>query len=513
MAGEVHTSSIALGQQHRLVYVNTYALFFQDAWQVSRKLSVNYGVRYEYFGPLYDRKRDLSTFIPSAAEPLLFQGAGISSLYPPDRTNFAPRAGFAYRPREQGNLVVRAGFGIYYDQPNLNPFLDNQPLNNGAIGVLSNPAGANPISVVEADNYTLRQNTYIFPAAGSACPTGNGCGNIFNIFSVSQNFRTAYNYNYNLNVEQRLGDSVLLALGYVGSQGRKLLTLADINQPSLGDPATAQQRRPYFAQFPDFGIINQIESNGSSNYNSLQTTIRVKSWHRVTSQFAYTWAHALDDMTGYRGALPQNSFDLKADYGNSDYDTRHNFTSLFSYELPKPARGPEWLLGGWQAGALLSFHTGQPFSVLASPDNSGTNENVQRVDLVGDPSAGVSHSIVSADGFKYVQWVNPAAFASPAPGSFGSMRRNQIYGPGYGDVDFSVVDNIKVTERLTLQFRSEIYNLFNRVNLAPPESHFAGPNAQNGFGLSFDTIGDFNGAPGIGPGEPLNVQFAMKVIF
>jgi hypothetical protein len=186
---------------------------------------------------------------------------------------------------------------------------------------------------------------------------------------------------------------------------------------------------------------------------------------------------------------------------------------LFSYKLPSPAKGPQWLLAGWQVGALLSFHTGQPFNVLASPDNSGTNENVQRVDLVGDPSAGVSHSIVSADGFKYVQWVNPAAFALPAPGSFGTLRRNQIYGPGYGDADFSVLENIKVTERLTAQFRAEIYNLFNRVNLAPPNPNFAGPNTQNGFGLSFDTIGDFNGAPGIGPGEPFNVQFALKVIF
>lgn len=330
MAGDVKTSSIALGQQHRLVYVNTFALFFQDAWHLSRKLNVNYGIRYEYFGPMYNHKKDLSTFVPYS-EPLLFQGAGISSLYPADRKNFAPRVGFAYRPREEGNLVVRAGFGTYYDEPNLNPFLNNLPQNNGAIGVASNPAGAEPISVIEKDNYTLAKNTYIFPVAGSTCPTGNGCGNIYNIFSVSQKFRTTYNYNYHLNVEQRLGEFVLLDVGYVGSQGRRLLTLADINQPSLGDPATAQERRPYHTRFPDFGIINQIESNGSSNYNSLQAALKIRSWHRLTSQFAYTWAHARDDMTWYRGAIPQNSFDLRADYGNGDYDTRHNLTSLLSY--------------------------------------------------------------------------------------------------------------------------------------------------------------------------------------
>ncbi len=512
MAGSVRSSSIAVGEQDRLVYVNSFSLFFQDAWQLSPRLTVNYGIRYEYFGPLYNHKKDLSTFVPSAGA-LLFQGAGISSLYPADRKDFAPRFGFAYRPQERGNLVVRAGFGIYYDEPNLNPFLDNQPVNGGAIGIESNPAGADPISIVEVDNYTLPQGTYIFPAAGSTCPTGNGCGNVYNIFSVSQNFRTPYNYNYNLNVEQSLSNSLLLTLGYVGSAGRRLLTLADINQPTLGDRNTAQQRRPYFSQFPDFGIINQIRSNGTSDYNAFQATLKIKVWHGWTSQFAYTWAHAHDDMTYYRGALPQNSLDLEADYGNGDYDTRHSFTSLFSYKLPKPAKGPQWLLDGWQVGALLSFHTGQPFTVFADPDNTGTNENVQRVELVGDPFTGVAHRPVAVDGFKYVQWVNPAAFALPAPGASGSMRRNQIYGPGYGAVDFSVVKNFKVTERLAVQFRSEIYNLFNRVNLAPPNNSFAGPSVPNGFGQSYDTIGDYNGAPGIGPGEPLNVQFALKLVF
>ncbi|PYV64809.1 MAG: hypothetical protein DMG97_33910 [Acidobacteria bacterium] len=292
------------------------------------------------------------------------------------------------------------------------------------------------------------------------------------------------------------------------------MTLADINQPFLGDPASAQQRRPYYSQFPNFGIINQIKSNGTSNYNSLQTTLKIKAWHRLTSQFAYTWAHAHDDMTQYRGFVPQNSFDLKADYGNSDFDTRHNFTALLSYNLPSPSNGPRWLLDGWQLSSLFSFHTGQPFNITTAADTTGTNENVQRVDLVGNPFAGVSHKIVTTNGFKYVQWVNPAAFGLPIPGTFGTMGRNQIYGPGYGAVDFSVFKNFQVTERFSMQFRTEMYNLFNGANLAPPNTFgFAGPNAQNGFGQSYDTIGDYNGAPGIGPGEPFNVQFALKLIF
>jgi hypothetical protein len=514
MAGAVSRSSMNIGRQDRLVYVNTFSLFFQDAWQVTRKLSVNYGVRYDYFGPLHDPQKDLSTFIP-ARGGLLFQGAGISSLYPADWKNFAPRVGFAYSPREKGSMVVRAGFGVYYDQPYLTPVLASFPVNGGPNGVEDNPAGSNPVSAVEVDNYTIPGNTYIFPAAGPTCPTGNGCGNVvYNLFSVDQNFRTSYNYNYNLNLEQKLNASVLLTLGYVGSAGHRLLILTDINQPSLGDLATAQGRRPYRSQFPNFGIIDQIHSNGASNYNSFQTSLKIKTWRGLTSQCAYTWAHALDDLTEYRRALPQNSFDLKADYGNMLHDTRHNFTALLAYELPNSSSGPKLLLHGWQVSGLFSFHTGQPFSVLTAADTTGTNENVQRVDLVGDPFAGVSHRVVQANGFPYVQWINPAAFALPAAGAYGTMRRNQIYAPGYGDVDLAVFKNFKVNERFTVQFRSEIFNLFNRLNLAPPfPTGFAGPNAQNGFGVSADTIGDYNGAPGIGPGEPFNVQFALKLVF
>jgi hypothetical protein len=512
MAGDVSRSSMIIGQTERLVHVNTFDLFFQDAWQLTPKLSVNYGVRYDYFGPLHDSGKDLSVFLP-ARGGLLLAGADIPSTYPADWKNFSPRVGFAYRPKEKGNLVVRGGIGIYFDEPSLNSFLDDTPGNTGGNGIENNPIGANPVSNVEVDAFTIQRNTYIFPTAGPTCATGSGCGDvIYNIFSVSQNFRTPYNYNYNLNLEQSLGDSMMLTIGFVGSQGRRLLTLADINQPSLGDPDTAQQRRPY-SQFPNFGIINQIEAKGTSNYNSLQATFRIKSWHGLTSQFAYTWAHALDEMSYYRGALPQDSFNLKADYGNSDFDTRHNLTALISYALPTHSVGPRWLLNGWRLSSLVSFHSGQPFSVLTGSDNSGTNENEQRVNQVGDPFADVSHTMASVDGFKYVQWINPAAFTLPTPGTFGTMRRNQLHGPGFEDVDFSVLKNFRMSERLTLQFRTEMYNLFNRINLAPPINAFNGPNAQDGFGVSFDTIGDAFGAPGIGPGEPFNVQFALKLVF
>src|SRR5262249_2538032 len=202
MAGDVNSSSMIIGQTERLLYVHTFGLFFQDAWQLSRRLTVNYGIRYDYFGPPHDSKKDLSVFLPNKGG-LVTVGAGIPTIYPGDWKNIAPRVGFAFRPRDTGNLVVRVGFGFYFDEPNLNSFLDDTPAKAGWNGVENNPIGSNPVSNVEVDNYTIILNTYIFPLTGPTCPTGSGCGNsIYDIFSASQKFRSAYNYNYSLNIEQ-----------------------------------------------------------------------------------------------------------------------------------------------------------------------------------------------------------------------------------------------------------------------------------------------------------------------
>jgi hypothetical protein len=516
-------TSIALGNPTRLVFVKTFALFAQDAWQVNRKLTVNYGLRWDYEGPLHDGKQDLSVFDPSKGG-LVFQGAGLAHVYPPDYKNFSPRLGFAYKPRESGDLVVRGGFGIYFDTPNLNPFLDNRPNNGAPNGLEGNPAGPSPVDTVGPITYAtpgIVANQAIFPAGGTVCPTGNGCGQIYNIFSVNQNFKNAYNYNYNLNIEKGLGKSLLLQVGYVGSAAHRLLTTDDINQEAVSPvlannlfnattpaqtaaaQAALQASRPYFSRFPDFGFINEIESDGNSNYNSLQASLKVREWHRLTAQFTYTWAHALDDMTAYRGTLPQNNFNLLADYGNSDFDTRHNFTGLITYDLPT-ASSWRLLRNGWELSSLVSLHTGQPFTVFSSTDTTGTGEGEQRANVIGNPFAGISHAFNKSG----VTWVNPAAFANPSPGTFGDSSRNGYYGPGFADVDFSVVKNTRVTERINMQFRIELFNLFNRINLAPPSGGLGG-----GFGISSDTIGDYNGAPGIGPGEAFNMQLALKVIF
>jgi hypothetical protein len=505
LAGDVSRSSIAVGDPTRLVFVKTFALFAQDTWQINSKLTLNYGLRWDYEGPLGNDKKDLSVFVPGKGG-LVFQGDGIDSVYPKDFRNFSPRVGFAYKLGQRGDLVVRGGFGVYFDTPNLNPFLDNRPANGAPNGLEGNPAGPTPVQTIPHNGFTLQSGVPVFNPSTTACVAGSGCGQVYNIFSVSQDFRTPYNYNYNLNVEKSLGRSLVLQVGYVGSAAHRLMTTADINQPTLGiyaSDAEQQAARPYFGQFPDFGVINQIQTNGNSNYNSFQTVLKVRDWHHLTSQFAYTWAHGLDDMTQYRGTLAQDSLNLKADYGSMDYDTRHNFTAQLNYGLPNASRLKP-LLNGWELSSLLSFHTGQPFTVFSSSDTTGTGEGVQRADLIGDPFAGVSHAFNKGG----VTWLNQAAFADPAAGTFGNSGRNAFYGPGYASVDFSVVKNTKITERIGTQFRIEMFNLFNRVNLAPP----SGTNG-SGLGITADTIGDYNGAPGLGPGEAFNMQLALKIIF
>jgi hypothetical protein len=489
------------GDTTALMRWSLYHLYVQDDFKVSPKLTLNLGLRYEYFGPLHNGDKDLAVFVPGKG--LVIQGAGIDSIFPPDRNNIGPRFGFAYQPWGNGSLVVRGGVGVFYDQINMNPFLDYRPGSHGADGLQDNPIGPFPV-----DNFnTNRQgevsynwdaiqqggNSIFSPV--TSCPTLSGCGtNAYNVFSVSQNFRAPYFYNYNLNVEKNLGSAAVMQVGYVGSQGRKLSVNRNINQNSA-----------FKAQYPNVGSVLQLGSVGTSNYNSLQTLLKLKSWHGFTSQFAYTWAHALDEVTEYRGVLPLDSFNLHQEYGNGDFDTRNNFTTFWSYDIPGSSHGPKILTNGWQVSGLITVHSGQPFNWNAGTQRPGVN-------LVSDPFAGVSHKFSAANGG--MPWVNPAAFCTPGsagcPGTSdpnGNVSRNKFFGPGFADVDLSVFKNIPVTERFRLQLRAEMFNLFNRKNLA------SGAGSVGSTGYVGDTIGDFNGAPGLGPGEPFNMQLAIKILF
>lgn len=514
LSGCVSTSNIVQGNPKRQVFVNNFDLFAQDAWQLTKTLNFNYGLRYDYVGPIHDSTQDLSTFLPSAASGIAIAGVNIGNLYPQYWKNFSPRVGFAYQPSATSNVVVRGGFGLYFDTPNMVPFLNERATNNGGpFGVQDNPAGADPVTTVNRNNYVVHQNQLIFPAQSNACDSNlqsPSCP-LVSLFAVSQSFRPAYFYSDDLNVQMSLTSNIVAQLGYVGTEGRRLLNIADINQAALnplGTNTTQQEQqvtRPYYSQFPNFSAINEIMSTGTSNYNSLQATLILRNSHGMTAQMNYTWAHSLDEMSQIIPILPQNSFNIMGNYGNSAYDTRNALNGYVLYDVPTLPHGPQLLTKGWQLNSVLNFHGGQPFSIFANGSYSGTGENEDRADQVAPPFQNTSHKLIDNS---YVQWVNPNSFVNPNPGSYGTMRRNQVYGPGFSDIDLSVFKNTNITERVQTQFRVEMYNVFNRLNLAPPSGSLGG-----GFGQSSTTIGTYNGAPGIGPGEPYNTQLALKILF
>jgi len=506
LTGKVHSGSITVGDPERLVYVNTLAFFAQDSFQLTPKLNLNYGVRWDYEGPMHDGKKDLSVFRPDLGG-IVFQGDKISTLYDPKYTNFSPRVGFSWQATQ--NTVFRGNVGLYFDTPNINPFLDNRPGNNAPNGVEGNPAGGNPVQTLSKNSYTIVSGENPFAAA--ECTADTPCG----VFSVAKGFQPSSALNYSLQLEQSLTPKIIAQLGFVGSQGRHLLSIVDLNQGALQSKANQdadnsafllQSSRPYFNSFPSFGNINEIQSIGDSNYASLQATLRAANVHHFTAQLAYTWSHSFDDVTAYRGALPQNSFDFKGDYGQSDFDQRNIFVGAVTYDVPGSHVLP-LLTGGWQANTKFALHSGSPFSVFSDGQTDGTLEGVQRANQIGNPYQGAKQAKVNGN------WLNADAFADPDPGTYGTSRRNAYVGPGYSDVDLSVFKNTKIHERINTQLRLEMFNLFNRINFAPPLDSFQ-PNytTPSGFAL-YDTIGDFNGAPGIGAGEAFNMQVGLKVIF
>jgi hypothetical protein len=519
MAGCVNSASIAQGDQTRQVYLNSFSMFAQDAWQVTRKLNFNYGLRYEYFGPPHNTDKDLTVFNPNAPNGLAIAGSTIGNIYQQYWKGFSPRLGFAYQPMENGKMVVRGGIGFYFDNPYLIPFFDLRfTANGGAPGVQDNPTGSQPVAFPSVNSFVIVNNQPIFPTLDQSIA---GAG-VVNVFSVNPNYRPSATLNYNLNIQQSLGRAAIFQLGYVGTQGRHLTNVIDINQAAQGsafqNPTCAPQyasagqgnqqcSRPYFAKFPNYAVINQVQSGADSNYNSLQAMLRMTSWHGFTSQFNYTWSHNLDFETGLIPYIPQNSTNPKGEYGNSDLDTRNTFIAYLIYDVPGSAHGPQWVSHGWQLNSGLNFHGGQPYTVTASTNASGNGEFADRADPVPgvNPYTGVSHSVSNG----LVQWFNPAAFQDPPQGQYGTERRGQYFNPGFSQVDFSVLKNTKLTERVTLQLRVEMFNLFNRVNLAP----VGFPTNSDTNGAIFSTIGAFFAEQGIGPGEPFNTQLAGKIIF
>ncbi len=490
-------ATVAFGNQQRIYNLNGFSFFGQDSWKITPKLTLNYGLNWVYQSPIDNPKNLISTFIPADGGITYTGTHGLNSLWPRDLHDFAPRFGFAYQPKVGGKFVIRGGWGMFYQIPNVNYFGDSGASNGAGSGINGNIGGPDPVlHLASQAPITVEAGVPIFGGISAQGPYG--------AFSVSQHFVDGYSFNSNLNVQYQLAQNAVVEVGYVNSESHHLPVMLDINQIPQGAPEDITSR-PYYSQFPNLAAINEVQSIANSHYNSFQSSVRTTNFHGFTTKLAYTLAHSIDDLSAARHTIPQNSYCLKCDYGNSDFDIRNTFSMFMAYSLPEPAKYKA-LLGGWQLNTLFSFFGGSPFTVYSGIDSSGTAEFNDRASVVGNPFSGVPASNRATSTY---YWFNPAAFTTPAQGTYGNETRNEFYGPPTHQIDFSVFKNIPIKERVRIQIRAEIFNIFNFVNYAGPANNAQGSNLGQ-VGATYDVA---FGAPGIGPGAPRNVQLSAKLIF
>jgi hypothetical protein len=476
-------ASIVVGNQAWTYAYNSIDGWAHDTFQISPELSLNFGVRYTYQGEVHGvgAGKELYNFTPQ-------NGFKTGPLYNNDFLNFAPRVGFSYAPKWLRGTVLRGGYGIYYDAPTAGTFGFTTISNGGASGINQNPAGPSRIFATSATNVVFQPGVPIFGLATPAPPYG--------VMAANPDFTMPRVHTANFNLQHQFTSSTLLQVGYVGTFGRDLPIFLDINQPVNGV-------RPLAAQYPTLGAINQWNTIAFSNYNSLQASLRQRLWRGLAANFNYTWSHAVDDASDNK-PNPENSYNIVNDTGASKFDARHIVSGFISYEVPQWAHFAPRLTRGWQVNSLFTTSTGSPFNILAGTNVSGTGENQDRVNLIGDPFANVP----VLTGTTAVQYFNPAAFGKPAAGTYGNLGRDALYGPGFGSVDFSIFKRTRITERIGSEFRVEIFNLFNRTNWANPNATFT----SGSFGQLTATKNGTTGA-GLGFGEPRNTQLSLKITF
>lgn len=525
-----------IGDSHRGTYQNNYGFYVQDNWKVSSKLTLNLGLRWDYYGVIGEEKGRFSLFNGDVLNPAVVQ---TNQLYPKDFNNLGPRFGFAYDLFGKGKTVLRGGWGLYYDAFSQDFFVGQLPWPTFNSGPAYNFAGSSPISLSYFVNNpgnggpgelgldpACNPGTIPVPNSGGQCAASTfifdpAFGN--DTFTVDQELATPYIQNYNLNVQQEIGSHAALQVGYVGSAGRRLFRYRDINQTGnlIGFPAAF-----------GFGYLLQFESRASSNYNGLQATINLRNWHGLSTKANYVWSHSIDDASDGiddvpNAAQPNDSTNPRAERANSNFDTRHRFTWYFNYEFPKTDKA-KFLLSGWAADGVFSYSSGQPFTVSYIAnfccDFDGLGEFFGRPDLVGDPFAGTTEP----GGF-----LNLNAFAVPCDydGAFGCLGnqhpgtspRNGFTGPKFHNFDFSLVKNNRIGERVNLQFRADFFNIFNHPNFSSPLlPNFFVDFTSNGLDATGRGIGTLPitatpdvgiGNPFLGGGGPRNIQLGVRVTF
>lgn len=506
LIGEPTNSSgakLLQGNAQRVWTLSTEDLWAQDNFQATRKLSLNYGVRYTIPGNIQTAKNDVYGFVPGATPG--FQLGLYNNYY----TGLAPRVGFSYSPFENASTVIRGSYGIFYDFPAMSSWATGTTTNGGANYAQNNPAGADAAAIFVQSNVQWQIN--VNPFVGASAPQVGA-------FGVNQNFKMPRATVASFNIEQQLSKTTLFSVGYVGTFGQHLEVLYDINQPVASGTSTPNPRpylqttfpneNPIFAGKPLLGI-NQLNFAAASNFHSLQATVRQATWRGVQTTLNYTWSKSMDDVSS--NTTPMNSYNLHQDYGPSTFDNRHLLNGFVYYSVPQLSRFMPRLTKGFQLNAIYTYSSGIPISPQYSTNIDGTGELKDRpnVNPLVNPYTGSTLASSTSTGRQYHWLTNTTgAFIAPAAGTYGNERRNAYTGPNFRTIDFSIFKHTPVTEKIMSEFRVEIFNIFNFNNFANPAVN---PSSST-FGLITNTRNGAS-APGIGYGEPFNIQFALKFTF
>jgi Carboxypeptidase regulatory-like domain len=542
-------------QYSNAVYgIRTHSLFFfgQDAWKVTNRLTLNYGLRYEYNSPQQDPHNNIIGWYPGH-QSKVFPDAPPDFLYPgdpgtpnrgliyPDRNNFAPRFGFAWDMLGSGKLVMRGGIGIFYDIEDgaLNlQFGGQPPFGYAANNYPCYSAGCysgNPSSFV-ADPFTPfgYPNPYPFIAGGHL-------GQFFSpklpyAFVVNPHFRTPYAENFNYGFQYQLTKDTMVEAVYVGSLSRKAIATNEVNYPSLAilqqqlaangvDGLNPECARPLAAcdsPLDPFGqptgaqqiYTNYSDANSSSN--ELQLTVDKRFSHGLTFRVAYTLAKTIDDSSGFRArsSTYTDPTDPAFDRGLADFDATHRLVVSPIWQIPwdRPFRANSFLrklTEDWSVAGIASFQSGNPFTLFSNNNSSEFDNYLDRPDVISkvqifhNPREVQSLSGTCGGGTPGHYYFNPADVdcANVPLFSHGDMGRNVLRGPGINNWDLSIIKDFKLSETRSLEFRSEFFNAFNHVQFYSPTLQ----TGTEGGSSQFGQITTDRGAR--------IIQFALKVYF
>lgn len=437
--------------------------FVSDKWQVTQKLTLTLGLRYELTTAPESTTGNGTILDPTDTH---FIPTTVPSRIPFNNTNFlnfAPRVGFAYRATEK--WVLRGGYGIYYNPNHLNDYTLAS----------TNP----PFSTIYT--FTGGTTTPTLFLSNPIPATLPGASSYPSAFTINPNLPTEYMNQWSFDLQRQLWRGGALDVEYIGSHAVHL-DRSYYNNTPLPGPGNVNARRPNQL----FGSIRTIQNDEDSAYNALNVVYRQQMSHGISGLFSYTWSHDLDASSDSNNGSVMNPYNWKEDYGNSNWDIRHRFVGSFVYQLPFFKEAANHLLrntlGNWQLNGIVTVQTGFPFTVNISNDQANNSLGGQRPNIVGsvDPDCGEGHltNCIIA---------NPSSvFQVPAVYTFGSLGRNTFRGPDFINFDSSLFKNIRVTERMTMQIRGEFFNLFNHPSFSNPNAtlttNTTGITSTSGFG-------------------------------